>query len=1304
MDSTPTIDSLLLNASPDLTKPSQFIAQLFQQCSQCVKAAATLPHGADYEMYMSDPTAKDFQNAIQTTQTQLWSTISSLSCQTAHNLSKHVLLNTTNSGERYGLVKQAIGDNLETVNRNLRLIQKYRANTTDINITFNSNPTSDSFSIPVTQGLSKHMLKRMREKNNGVGNAPTKPQILYNHKVDNSYRPFRPILHNKPNALVPLDESIITGTLPPNTFQYPHPYREEIISLQYNKSQVTPVDLYPLQELKSTPCYWVDTIEDLLQLEHCLKQQEVFAIDLEHHSQHSYQGITCLVQISTLSQDFIVDALVLSGKLSILNSSFTNPRIVKVLHGCAMDVLWLQRDFGLYLVNIFDTSQAAKVLEFPKHGLSALLDHYCNIKADKSYQLADWRQRPLNREMLVYAREDTHYLLYIYSRMQNELIDKSNLLLQKLGTTIKNIYPKNIPLNIFNHGICSSNNTAPLTPSEPFQTPFLLAMVLQQSNRIPLTLHEKQNRPVLSACKLFSRLRLSDTISPPIPQDFTAENTPNTPLLDDNTILRLFCAIYSWRDQIARQLDESPGVILKLDHIIRLIRFIPNDPIELQQRISPINIFMRPLVVPLFHLIQGVVQLPSELYNLDLTKMKFSIDTIKDLAEYETNLESDGGHFSKYLKSSKDLHQSGVVEPIDPTIGLPFNKKIQNNRQNYKSGVINTISAQKDDKSKKKSAQTVDSQNQTQTQINSIMTDDTHNHIDMNYWSDDTIAQLENEIITRYSKFRYSHPLYFLPDYVHSLIDNDWARSPGIDDNLEVDVVKLAAEAQWNRPLPQIANADSILGNLNWKAANHVMEYSIKVCNGGIPVTRFGLELFDRNVICPDENGEPNGQKRYQNERKGKQQSPGSKYKSSNLVQLSGIDSVDNGLDKDSGANQSGSSFTIAPITSEKIQTHNKQIVKGIKDQIGYEQCNDIFTVPIKPISDQDDLTAFKLLQLNKGDMLDVKDVKVIEQALKGQTSHKTAHSAPVSTLTTYSTDLNDNDTLNFLSPPRKFNRQDNLNPLFAPAHARIGGAIVSHPDYSLDWDQDDVFNGTPQTSRTGLLSVRKNEGNVGKIDFGGDDDHDDGHDDGHDDDKMGDEDDERIPDIKKQGFGIVPNQLEDIYKLSNLKRNKTGKAGKSDGEESIAASPFSATQMLLNEQSYKIATTLNEDKYFTDEVVDKAVRSNESATFSTAGATPSSEIGKDKTKKSQSAKPAPNSTIGKRNISTAAIPVETTAATATFVVDDTAANPFLNTGRKDILDTKGTIYNPRNIKANQRDNPNSNKGSGYGTAQKKKR
>ena len=67
--------------------------------------------------------------------------------------------------------------------------------------------------------------------------------------------------------------------------------------------------------------------------------------------------------------------------------------ILQVFHGSDMDVEWLQRDLGLYVVNMFDTGQASRVLGLARHGLSYLLAHYCSVQADKQFQLADWRIR-----------------------------------------------------------------------------------------------------------------------------------------------------------------------------------------------------------------------------------------------------------------------------------------------------------------------------------------------------------------------------------------------------------------------------------------------------------------------------------------------------------------------------------------------------------------------------------------------------------------------------------------------------------------------------------------------------------------------------------------------------------------------------------------------------------------------------------------------------------------------------------------------------------------------------------------------
>lgn len=65
----------------------------------------------------------------------------------------------------------------------------------------------------------------------------------------------------------------------------------------------------------------------------------------------------------------------------------------QVLHGAFMDVVWLQRDLGLYVVGLFDTHFASDVLGYAGRSLAFLLKKFVNFDADKKYQLADWRIR-----------------------------------------------------------------------------------------------------------------------------------------------------------------------------------------------------------------------------------------------------------------------------------------------------------------------------------------------------------------------------------------------------------------------------------------------------------------------------------------------------------------------------------------------------------------------------------------------------------------------------------------------------------------------------------------------------------------------------------------------------------------------------------------------------------------------------------------------------------------------------------------------------------------------------------------------
>ncbi|XP_011495100.1 PREDICTED: exosome component 10 [Ceratosolen solmsi marchali] len=255
-----------------------------------------------------------------------------------------------------------------------------------------------------------------------AGKNIQRPQLTFKDKIDNSPMPWQPKIKYKPNSIKPL--AIYLEDDDKEVFC--HPYEWELDKFEPSEEQLVKKHPIKYKSLKETPLIIIEKLDDLKIILNDLENYNEIAIDLEHHSYRSFQGITCLMQISTRDTDYLIDTLTLRSELHVLNEIFTKPSILKVFHGAESDILWLQRDLSLYIVNMFDTHKAAKQLELPFLSLSYLLRTYCQIDPNKHFQLADWRIRPLPEELMKYAREDTHYLLYIKDILNNALIDVAN--------------------------------------------------------------------------------------------------------------------------------------------------------------------------------------------------------------------------------------------------------------------------------------------------------------------------------------------------------------------------------------------------------------------------------------------------------------------------------------------------------------------------------------------------------------------------------------------------------------------------------------------------------------------------------------------------------------------------------------------------------------------------------------------------------------------------------------------------------------------------------------------------------------
>jgi exosome complex exonuclease RRP6 len=321
--------------------------------------------------------------------------------------------------------------------------------------------------------------------------------------------------------------------------RYPHPYQSEIQSYDYPSTVYEASEPQPYQPFESTTATFVDTPEALALMLAELKTAKEIAVDLEHHDNRSYIGMVSLMQISTRDKDWIVDTLKpWRRELVCLNEVFANPDILKVLHGAFMDIMWLQRDLGLYVVGLFDTYHAARALGYPGGSLAYLLERFVQFKAQKQHQLADWRVRPLGTDLFEYARADTHFLLYIYDNMRNELVERSDF-------------------------------------SDPERNK--VQDVLLKSKETALQRYE---HPVYD-----TELGLGSSGWHKLIMRTPAQFTPQQ--------FSVFRAVHRWRDTLSRNEDESPLFIMPNHAVFSIARAMPADKPALFNAIQHVSHIIR---------------------------------------------------------------------------------------------------------------------------------------------------------------------------------------------------------------------------------------------------------------------------------------------------------------------------------------------------------------------------------------------------------------------------------------------------------------------------------------------------------------------------------------------------------------------------------------------------------------------------------------------------------------------------------------------------------------------------------------
>lgn len=159
-------------------------------------------------------------------------------------------------------------------------------------------------------------------------------------------------------------------------------------------------------------------------IEHVARDSAI-GLDTEFMRERTYFAELCLVQISGTGGLACVDPLGTKG----LERFWKRLGSVDwVVHAARQDLEVLWQTARILPKSLFDTQVAAGLAGHPPQtGYAGLVKAMFDVELPKTHTRADWKRRPLRRELLEYAAEDVEYLLPLKDALAESLDTQGRL-------------------------------------------------------------------------------------------------------------------------------------------------------------------------------------------------------------------------------------------------------------------------------------------------------------------------------------------------------------------------------------------------------------------------------------------------------------------------------------------------------------------------------------------------------------------------------------------------------------------------------------------------------------------------------------------------------------------------------------------------------------------------------------------------------------------------------------------------------------------------------------------------------------
>ena len=153
-----------------------------------------------------------------------------------------------------------------------------------------------------------------------------------------------------------------------------------------------------------------------------LARHPFVTVDTEFLRESTYYPKLCVLQMASVDESVVVDALAPDIELRPLFELLADQRMVKVFHAARQDIEICWHEAKMIPAPLFDTQVAAMVLGYGDSiSYDQLVHRITGDTLDKSSRFTDWTRRPLSDAQLTYAVSDVTHLRDVYLRLSADL-------------------------------------------------------------------------------------------------------------------------------------------------------------------------------------------------------------------------------------------------------------------------------------------------------------------------------------------------------------------------------------------------------------------------------------------------------------------------------------------------------------------------------------------------------------------------------------------------------------------------------------------------------------------------------------------------------------------------------------------------------------------------------------------------------------------------------------------------------------------------------------------------------------------